>query len=68
LKDKNNSKLKEISNRIEFKQFNFWVKSKLQKYNNISKKKLYAYKLEPVNDKEESKKILKYLNNLLNIH
>ena len=68
LKDKNNSKLKEISNRIEFKQFNFWVKSKLQKYNNVSKKKLYAYKLEPVNDKDESKKIIKYLYNLLDIH
>jgi len=33
LKDRNFEKLKEISNMIEFKQFYFWVKPKLQIYN-----------------------------------
>ena len=68
LKDKNIYKLKEISNMIEFKQFYFWVKPKLQMYNTTSKKKLYAFKIESVDNKIESKKIIKYLNDLLNIH
>ena len=68
LKDRNVYKLKEISNMIEFKQFYFWVKPKLQMYNTTSKKKLYAFKIESVDNKIESKKIIKYLNDLLNIH
>ena len=68
LKDRNFEKLKEISNMIEFKQFYFWVKPKLQMYNTTSKKKLYAFKIESVDNKIESKKIIKYLNDLLNIH
>ena len=68
LKDKNYSKLKEISNMIEFKKFYFWVKPKLQMYNTSSKKKLYAYKIEYFDDNAESKRILKYMKNLLDIH
>ena len=68
LKDRNVYKLKEISNMIEFKQFYFWVKPKLQMYNTTSKKKLYAYKIESVDNKNESKKIIKYLKQVLNIH
>ena len=68
LKDRNVYKLKEISNMIEFKQFYFWVKPKLQMYNTTSKKKLYAYKIESVDNKNESKKIIKYLKDILNIY
>jgi hypothetical protein len=37
-------------------------------YNSVSKKKLYAYKIEPVDVKNNSKKIIKYIKELLNIH
>ena len=68
LKERNESKLKEISNLIEFKQFYFWVKPKFHMYNSVSKKKLYAYKIEPVDIKNNSKKIIKYIKNILKIH
>ena len=54
-------KLKEITHNIEFKVFNFWVKPKLQTYNTTSRKKLYAYKIESYNDKNEAHKLIKYL-------
>ena len=54
-------KLKELTQGIEFKVFNFWVKPKLQTYNAISKKKLYAYRIEPYNEKTEAHKLVKYL-------
>ena len=65
LKNKESIKLKEISDRIEFKSFNFWVKPKLQMYNTVSKKKLYAYRIELVNKRNESHKLVKYLLNEL---
>ena len=49
-------------------KFYFWVKPKLQMYNTSSKKKLYAYKIEYFDDNAESKRILKYMKNLLDIH
>ena len=67
LKERNQIKLKEISNRIEFKIFNFWVKPRLQVYNSISKKKLFIYKIMPVNRKEEAQKLIHYLEKKLNI-
>ena len=68
LKERNESKLKEISKLIEFKQFYFWVKPKFHMYNSVSKKKLYAYKIEPVDVKNNSKKIIKYIKDILKIH
>ena len=61
LENRNDEKLKELTHQIEFKVFNFWVKPKLQTYNSISKKKLYAYKIEPYNEKAEAHKLVKYL-------
>ena len=61
LENRNEEKLKELTHQIEFKVFNFWVKPKLQTYNSISKKKLYAYKIEPYNEKAEAHKLVKYL-------
>ena len=61
LKNRDEEKLKELTQGIEFKVFNFWVKPKLQTYNTISKKKLYAYRIEPYNEKNEAHKLVKYL-------
>ena len=60
-------KLREISKLIEFKTFYFFVKPKLQMYNTISKKKLYASKIESIDVKNECKKIVFYLKDLLKI-
>ena len=46
LKNRDEEKLKELTQGIEFKVFNFWIKPKLQTYNTISKKKLYVYRIE----------------------
>ena len=61
LKNRDEEKLKELTQGIEFKVFNFWIKPKLQTYNTISKKKLYAYRIEPYNEKNEAHKLVKYL-------
>ena len=63
LESRDEEKLKEITNKVEFKVFNFWVKPKIQTYNTVSKKKLYAYRIEPYNQKAEAHKLVKYLNN-----
>lgn len=54
-------KLKQLTHNVEFKVFNFWVKPKMQTYNTVSKKKLYAYKIEPYNERVEAHKLVKYL-------
>jgi replication factor A1 len=54
-------KLKQLTHNVEFKVFNFWVKPKMQTYNTVSKKKLYAYKIEPYNERTEAHKLVKYL-------
>ena len=61
LESRNEEKLKEITHKVEFKVFNFWVKPKIQTYNTVSKKKLYAYRIEPYNEKSEAHKLVKYL-------
>ena len=62
-KEKNHEKLKEITEGIEFKVFNFWVKPKLQVYNTVSKKKLYAYKIEECDEKKEAYRMVNFLQN-----
>ena len=61
LESRDEEKLKEITHKVEFKVFNFWVKPKIQTYNTVSKKKLYAYRIEPYNEKVEAHKLVKYL-------
>ena len=61
LKNRDEEKLKELTQGIEFKVFNFWIKPKSQTYNTLSKKKLYAYRIEPYNEKNEAHKLVKYL-------
>lgn len=58
---RNEEKLNEITNHLEFKTFYFIVKPKMQNYNNISKKKLNCYKVETIEPAEESRRILKCL-------
>ena len=61
LENRDDEKLKEITHKVEFKVFNFWVKPKIQTYNTVSKKKLYAYRSEPYNEKVEAHKLVRYL-------
>ena len=61
LESRNEERLKEITHKVEFKVFNFWVKPKIQTYNTVSKKKLYAYRIEPYNEKSEAHKLVRYL-------
>ena len=67
LKKRDQVKLKEISDRVEFKKFNFWVRPKIQVYNTISKKKLYVCKIMPVSVKEEADRLSSYLKERFNI-
>ena len=67
LQKRDQVKLKEISDRVEFKKFNFWVRPKIQVYNTISKKKLYVCKILPVSVKEEADRLSSYLKERLNI-
>ena len=67
LMPRDENKLREISKLIEFKTFYFYVKPKLQMYNTISKKKLYASKIESIDVKNECRKMVFYLKNLLKI-
>ena len=57
----NQEKLKEISEGIEFKEFSFWVKPKTQTYNSIDKKKIYAYKIKPLDEKLDAHQLIQYL-------
>ena len=43
LQKRDQKKLKEISEKIEFKKFNFWIRPKIQQYNTLSKKKLTQF-------------------------
>ena len=61
IQNNDEEKLKELTQGIEFKVFNFWVKPKIHTYNAVSKKKLYAYRIEPYNEKNEAHKLVKYL-------
>ena len=61
LQNRDEKKLKELTQGIEFRVFNFWIKPKLQTYNTISKKKLYAYRIERYDEQNEAHKLVKYL-------
>lgn len=67
LQKRDQKKLKEISEKIEFKKFNFWIRPKIQQYNTLSKKKLYVSKIMPVDEHDEAHNIACYLKQKLNI-
>ena len=58
-------KLKEINDNIEFKTFYFTIKPKIHMFNGNIKKKLYTHKLEPVDHRNETKRIIELLNKSL---
>lgn len=68
LMSRNVVKLKEISDKIEFKQFYFSIKPKMQMYHTsvMPKKKIYAYKIESVNMNIHARKLLGYIKKVLN--
>lgn len=59
-------KLKEISNNIEFKNYYFFVKPKIQAFNGKLKKKIYAYRFELVDYNTEIKRLANVLSRVLN--
>ena len=61
-------KQNEISNRIILKEFNFWVKAKLQTYNLMEKKRIYAYKIMPVDEKREAHQLIDFLKKEVSAH
>ena len=67
LQKRDQKKLKEISEKIEFKKFNFWIRPKIQQYNTLSKKKLYVSKIMPVDEHDEAHNIACYLKQKINI-
>ena len=56
--ERDDNKLKEISNDILYKDFIFTIKVKNQDYNGVNKKKFSAIKIEKINYKKEAYKIL----------
>ena len=63
--NKEDTRLREISDKIEFKKFMFIGKPKVQVYNNMTKKRLNVYRFEEVKGKEEAKQNIRSLNILL---
>ena len=63
--NKEDTRLREISDKIEFKKFLFIGKPKVQVYNNMTKKRLNVYRFEEVKGKEEAKQNIRSLNILL---
>ncbi len=60
-------RMKEINKNIEFKTFYFLVKPKIQQFNGKLKKKIYAYKFEPVVYALETKRLVEKLTKQFNI-
>jgi hypothetical protein len=58
---RNENKLREINNALEFKTFLFTVRPKLHFYNSVPKKKLYVSRAEPVEIISDSHRLIKKL-------
>ena len=59
------TKISEISEKIEFKEFIFTGKVRINTYNNISKKRISVYRVDEINHKVESEKLIKLFNSIL---
>lgn len=60
--------LREISNRLEFEDYYFYVKPKFNFYNGVTKKKLMVTKFEKVQKEKEAYSVIQRVNNkLINI-
>ena len=60
-------KLKQLSNKVEFKTFAFYGKPKNQIYNNVQKKRMNIWKIDNLDTKSESNRLVKELKHLLSI-
>jgi replication factor A1 len=60
---RNESRLREITNDLEFKTFFFFVRPKLHFYNSVPKKKLYVSRIETVDCIQDSARLIKKLGN-----
>jgi replication factor A1 len=67
LYDRNEARLREISNEIEFRTFIFSVRPKLHFYNSVPKKKLYVNRSEPVDVVSEANRLILKLKTDLNL-
>jgi len=61
------TKLKQLKHEIEYKQYYFLVKPKLQVFNNIPRKKIATLKIEPVDSSFESNRLVEALNHSLTL-
>jgi replication factor A1 len=60
---RNETRLREITNDLEFKTYFFYVRPKLHFFNSIPKKKIYVSKIETVDCIQDSKRLIKKLGN-----
>lgn len=57
-------RLREINQKVEFHSFYFLLKSRVQVYNNIQKRKINSIKIEPLSSiKQEAERMIKILSN-----
>lgn len=63
--NKDDTKLKDITDKIEFKTFNFIGKAKTQIYNGMEKKRLNVYRYEEIDKGGEARRIVRFLNTVL---
>ena len=59
------TKISEINDKIEFKEFIFIGKVRINTYNNVSKKRISVYRVDEINNKVESEKLIKLFSTLL---
>jgi replication factor A1 len=62
---KDETRLNEISNNLDFKTFYFVVKPKIHVYQNVPKKKLNVYRVDSVDTLADAKRILRALGGLI---
>ena len=58
------SKINEINEKIDFKEFIFVGKVRISNFNNVSKKKISVFRSEEINQKSESEKLIKFFSTI----
>ena len=54
----------EINSKIDFKEFIFIGKVRINTFNNISKKRISVFRCEEINQKSESEKLIKFFSTI----
>lgn len=65
--NRDEEKLSQISEGVEYKEFYFLLKVRLNKFNDTTKKKFTANKIEAINKKEDTGRMVTDIKNKLNI-